>query len=132
MATNLPSLRWRVTSGTSLLLLLVFAMTLLGVEAMNSLSDAVRGELVTLRERNVLAQAITHDAVTAIRAGDALASHPDSIYQARIDSSFASLATAHRAYELFELTPAERRVADHVATLAKELRGDVGGRRATE
>ena len=53
---NLPSLRWRVTSGTTLLLLLVFGMTLVGVSAMNSLSDAVGGELVMLRERNVLAQ----------------------------------------------------------------------------
>ena len=118
---NLPSLRWRVTSGTALLLLLVFGMTLVGVSAMNSLSDAVGGELVMLRERNVLAQAITHDAVTAIRAGDALALHADTIAQARLDSSFASLAMSRRSYELFQLTAAERRVADRVAALAKSL-----------
>ena len=118
---NLPSLRWRVTSGTTLLLLLVFGMTLVGVSAMNSLSDAVGGELVTLRERNVLAQTITHNAVTAIRAGDALALHADSTAQSRLDSSFASLAAARRSYELFQLTAAERRVADRVAALAKEL-----------
>ena len=53
-----------------MLLLLVFGMTFLGVSAMNSLSDAVRAELVTLRERNVLAQTITHDVVTAVRTGD--------------------------------------------------------------
>ncbi len=118
---NLPSLRWRVTSGTTLLLLLVFGMTLVGVSAMNSLSDAVGGELVMLRERNVLAQAITHDAVTAIRAGDALALHADTAAQGRLDSSFASLAMSRRSYELFQLTAAERRVADRVAALAKEL-----------
>ena len=71
--TDLPSLRSRVTTGTTLLLLLVFGMTFLGVSAMNSLSDAVQAELVTLRERNVLAQTITHDVVTAVRAGDDLA-----------------------------------------------------------
>ena len=98
---NLPSLRWRVTSGTTLLLLLVFGMTLVGVSAMNSLSDAVGGELVMLRERNVLAQAITHDAVTAIRAGDALALRADTVTQSRLDSSFASLAMSRRSYELF-------------------------------
>src|ERR1700759_5711728 len=74
---DLPSLRSRVTTGTILLLLLVFGMTLLGVNAINSLSAAVRAEMVTLRERNVLAQAITHDVVTAVRAGDAVALHPD-------------------------------------------------------
>ena len=118
---NLPSLRWRVTSGTTLLLLLVFGMTLVGVSAMNSLSDAVAGELVMLRERNVLAQAITHDAVTAIRAGDALALRADTAAQAQLDSSLASLATWRRSYELFQLTAGERRVADRVAALAREL-----------
>jgi methyl-accepting chemotaxis protein len=119
--TNLPSLRWRVTSGTAGLLVLVFAMTLLGVTAMNSLSDAVRDELVVLRERNVLAQAITHDAVIAIRAGDALAARPDSMLQRRLDSSFALLASARRSYQLFQLSDAERSVVDRVASLSREL-----------
>jgi methyl-accepting chemotaxis protein len=119
--TNLPSLRWRVTSGTAGLLVLVFAMTLLGVTAMNSLSDAVRDELVVLRERNVLAQAITHDAVIAIRAGDALAARPDSTLQRRLDSSFVLLASARRSYQLFQLSDAERGVVDRVASLSREL-----------
>ena len=51
---DLPSLRSRVTAGTTLLLLLVFFMMVVAVKAMNSLNDAVRDELVTLRERNVL------------------------------------------------------------------------------
>ena len=71
-----------------LLLVLVFVMTLLGINSMNSLSDAVRDELAVLRERNVLAQAITHDAIVAIRTGDALAIRPDTLQQARLDSSF--------------------------------------------
>jgi methyl-accepting chemotaxis protein len=118
---NLPSLRWRVTSGTTLLLLLVFGMTLVGVSAMNSLSDAVGGELVVVRERNVLAQTITHSAVTAIRAGDALAQRPDSAAQSHLDSSFISLAAARRSYEVFELTLAERRVSDRVGVLTQQL-----------
>jgi methyl-accepting chemotaxis protein len=119
--SGLPSLRRRVTSGTAILLVLVFAMTILGVSAMNSLGEAVRRELTLLRERNVLAQAITHDAVTAIRTGDALAQHPDSLLQARLDSSFATLAAARRAYEIYQLSDAERRVADRVASLSHDL-----------
>src|SRR5512135_3697704 len=119
--TDLPSLRSRVTAGTTLLLLLVFAMTLLGVSAMNSLGDAVQSELLTLRERNVLAQTITHEVVTAVRTGDILAQHPDSAYQARLDSSFAVLGAAGQFYERFDLTPPERQVVDRVTAFAREL-----------
>ena len=58
--TDLPSLRSRVTAGTTLLLLLVFAMTLLGVSAMNSLDEAVQEELDVLRERTMLVQDLRH------------------------------------------------------------------------
>lgn len=119
--TDLPSLRSQVTLGTTALLLLVFAMTLLGVSAMNSLGDAVQTELVTLRERNVLAQTITHDVVTAVRAGDVLAQHPDSLYQARLDSSFVGLGAAGQSYQRFDLTLAERQVVDRVTSFAREL-----------
>src|SRR5579862_3492128 len=126
--SDLPSLRRRIAIGTALLLLLVFVMTLLGDWAMTTQSDAVRDELVTLRERNVLAQTITHDVVTAVRAGDVLAVHPDTTYQARLDSSFASLGSASQSYQQFQLTPAERRVVDHVAAYARELeRSSPGG-----
>jgi len=119
--TDLPSLRSRVTTGTTLLLLLVFGMTFLGVSAMNSLSDAVQAELVTLRERNVLAQTITHDVVTAVRTGDDLAQHPDSLLQTRLDSTFAALGAADQSYQRFDLTPAERRVVDRVNAFGREL-----------
>ena len=119
--TDLPSLRSRVTTGTTVLLVLVFGMTFLGVSAMNSLSDAVQTELVTLRERNVLAQTITHDVVTAVRTGDDLAQRPDSAQQARLDSSFAALGAADQSYLRFDLTAAERRVVDRVTLFALEL-----------
>ncbi len=119
--TDLPSLQRRITIGTSLLLLLVFVMTWLGVSAMNSLGDSVRDELVTLRERNILAQSITHDVVTAVRAGDVLALRPDSAYRTRLDSSFSALTSASRTYAEFDLTPAEHRVVDRVTSLAHEL-----------
>jgi methyl-accepting chemotaxis protein len=119
--TDLPSLRSRVTTGTTVLLLLVFGMTFLGVSAMNSLSDAVQAELVTLRERNVLAQTITHDVVTAVRTGDDLAQRPDSVRQTRLDSAFAALAAGDQSYRRFDLTPPERRVVDRVTSFAGEL-----------
>jgi len=127
--TDLPSLRRRITIGTTLLLLLVFAMTLLGGWAMSSLSDAVRDELATLRDRNALAQSITHDVVTAVRAGDVLALRPgDSVHQARLDSAFAALGAASAAYQRFELTSAERLVFDRVSMFAHELeRRSAGG-----
>jgi methyl-accepting chemotaxis protein len=118
---DLRSLRTRVTTGTGLLLLLVFFMTLLGVKAINAFSEAVGREMVTLRERNVLAQTITHDVVSAVRSGDVLALHADSIYQERLDSSFSTLRVANAAYQQFELTTPERRVADRISSFATEL-----------
>jgi methyl-accepting chemotaxis protein len=110
-----------VTTGTTLLLLLVFFMMVVGVRAMNSLGDAVRNELVTLRERNLLAQSITHDVVTAVRAGDVLAAHPDSAQQGRLDSAFTELATATSSYRQFDLSAAERQVVARVAAEAASL-----------
>jgi methyl-accepting chemotaxis protein len=115
------SIRRRVAVGTTLLLILVFGMTYLGVAAMNSLSDAIRGELVTLRERNVLAQSITHEAVSAIRAGDVLALHADSVNQMRLDSAFARLAAATTSYDQLPLSTTEMHVAQRVSAFAKEL-----------
>ncbi len=120
--TDLRSLRSRVTTGTTLLLLLVFFMMVVGVRAMNSLSDAVRDELVTLRERNLLAQSITHDVVTAVRAGDVLAAHADSAGQARLDSAFVDLANVTGSYQQLDLSPAERQVVARVTADAKALR----------
>ncbi|MGH7523323.1 MAG: methyl-accepting chemotaxis protein [Gemmatimonadales bacterium] len=119
--TDLPSLRSRVTTGTTVLLLLVFSMTFLGVSAMNSLSDAVQAELVTLRERNVLAQTITHDVVTAVRTGDDLAAHQDSAAQQKLDGAFQALDAADQSYRRFDLTAAERGVVDRVTAFAREL-----------
>ena len=118
---DLPSLRSRVTAGTALLLLLVFAMTLLGVSAVNSLDTAVRDELVTVRERTVLAQTITREVVTAIRDGDALSVRPDSAQQVELDSAFAAVRSATLAYTQSELTPAELRSVTRVGALASEL-----------
>ncbi|HEY4320258.1 MAG TPA: methyl-accepting chemotaxis protein [Gemmatimonadales bacterium] len=118
---DLRSLRSRVTTGTIFLLLLVFFMTLLGVKAMTAFGDAVRREMVTLRERNVLAQTITHDVVSAVRSGDILAVHPDSVYQARLDSSLLALRIANGAYQQFELSAPEKRVTDRITTLAADL-----------
>ncbi|HEY3933361.1 MAG TPA: methyl-accepting chemotaxis protein [Gemmatimonadales bacterium] len=126
--TDLRSLRSRVTAGTVLLLLLVFAMTFLSVSAMDSLGDAVRDELAALRQRDVLAQSITHDVVAAVRAGDVLAMHPDSLAQRRLDSVFASLRITSRSYQQFDLTPTERSVVGRIGNLAQTLeRGSPGG-----
>jgi methyl-accepting chemotaxis protein len=130
---DLPSLRSRVTAGTALLLLLVLAMTLLGVSAVNSLDTAVQEELVTVRERTVLAQTITRDVVTAIRNGDALAAMPDSAKQGDLDSAFAAIRAVTLSYSQSDLTPAERRAVDRIGALATELaRRSPGGAAAAE
>ena len=130
---DLPSLRSRVTAGTALLLLLVFAMTLLGVSAVNFLDDAIREELVTVRERTVLAQTITRDVVTAIRDGDALALAPDSARQLELDSAFAAIRLVTQTYDQSKLTGAERRAVARVSALALELaRRSPGGAAAAE
>lgn len=129
---DLPSLRSRVTAGTALLLLLVFAMTLLGVSAVNSLDSAVGEELVTVRERTVLAQTITREVVTAIRDGDALSVRPDSAQQLELDSAFVAIRAATLAYTQSELTPPELRSVTRVGALATELaRRSPGGEVAT-
>ncbi|MES2123647.1 MAG: methyl-accepting chemotaxis protein, partial [Gemmatimonadota bacterium] len=130
---ELPSLRSRVTAGTSLLLLLVFAMTLLGVSAVDSLDNAVRAELTTVRERTVLAQSITRSVVTAVRDGDALALRPDSVQQLELDSAFAAITSATLVYGQSDLTPAESRVVSRIDELSAELkRRSPGGAAASE
>ena len=131
--SDLPSLRNRVTLGTILLLLLVFAMTLMGVAAINSLDEAVQGELVTLRERTVLAQAMTRDAVGAVRAGDAIAASSDSAGRTQLDSFFVALQDSRTVYGGFDLTSEERRVVDRVTVLAAVLDSvSPGGPRAND
>ncbi len=125
--TDLPSLRSRVIYGTALLLLLVFAMTMLGVNAMNSLDDAVQVELATLRERTGLAQAITRDVVGVIREQDRVdASGADTVgATSALDSVFATLrqSTAEYAKSL-ELTDQERDALGRVTGLVTQLERD--------
>lgn len=120
--TDLPSLRSRVTAGTTLLLLLVFFMMVVSVRAMNSLTDAVRDELVTLRQRNALNQVLIHDVEIAVRAGDALAVRADSGEQRHLDSAFTAFESDASRYRTFDLSAAERSVLSRVTTDATELR----------
>ena len=127
--TELQSLRSRVTAGTALLLLLVFAMTLLGVGAMNSLDDAVQAELATVRERTGLAQAITRDVITVVRESDRALGAPDSARATRIDSALVALRQSTTAYaQSIAFTPAEEqsvgRVTRMVTVLDRRLRAD--------
>lgn len=105
-----PSLLSRVTAGTALLLLLVFGMTLLGVNAIRAFDAAVQQELGTLRERTALAQAVTSDVITAVRLGDRLALAPDDpAVRAAADSALAALDLSTRGYaEVLRLTAEER------------------------
>lgn len=113
--TDLPPLSSRVIAGTSLLLLLVFAMTLLGVSAMNALDEAVQAELATLRERTGLAQAITRDAVVAIRVGE-------SSEQVVRDSIFDALRQSTTAYaQSTKLSDNEQLAIGRVARLVSSL-----------
>lgn len=106
-------------------------MTLLGVSAVNFLDAAVREELITVRERTVLAQTITREVVTAIRDGDALSVRPDSGRQLELDSAFVAIRAATQAYTQFELTPAELRAVSKVSALADELARRSSGGSAT-
>jgi methyl-accepting chemotaxis protein len=119
--TDLPSVRSRVTAGTTLLLLLVFAMTLLGVSAMNSLDQAVQEELDAMRERSMLAQELTRHVVAAVRAADALAIRPDSLGRFALDSAVAGIRAANRSYGDLDLSGTERRTSQRVMALARSL-----------
>lgn len=105
-----PSLLSRVTAGTALLLLLVFGMTLLGVNAISAFDAAVQQELGTLRERTALAQAVTSNVITAVRVGDRLALTPDDpAVRAAADSAFTALDLSTSAYaDVLRLTAEER------------------------
>jgi methyl-accepting chemotaxis protein len=93
------SLRSRVIAGTALLLLLVFVMTQLGVNAVISLDEAVQQELATLRERDLLAQSITREAVATIRAANAdQRQGPDADHRA-LDAAVRALRSATTAYQ---------------------------------
>ncbi len=119
---DLPSLRNRVIGGTTLLLLLVFVMTLTGVRAIRSLDDAVQQELATLRERTRLAQAIIQGAVGAVRAVDVLGASPDGVDSRSLDSALTEVRDAELAYSRLDLLPEEQRATQRVRALARELR----------
>ncbi len=120
--TDLPSVRSRVTAGTTLLLLLVFAMTLLGVSAMNSLDSAVQEELDVMRERTMLAQEFTRQVVAAVRAADAMTLRPDSLDLLALDSAMVGIRVANRSYGELDLSPMERRTSQRLMVLARSLR----------
>ena len=119
---DLPSLRNRVIGGTTLLLLLVFVMTLTGVRAIKSLDESVQHELRTLRERTTLAQAITQGVVGAVRIGDRLAASPTEGDHAALDSALIAVRDAEAAYSAYDLLPDEQRVVQRVRVLTRELR----------
>lgn len=125
--TDLPSLRSRVTAGTTLLLLLVFAMTLLGVTAMTSLDEAVQEELDALRERSMLVQNLTRSVVEAVRAADALAIRPDSLDRVALDTALVDIRAASNSYGELDLTPAERQTSQRVMAFARMLHARSSG-----
>ena len=127
--TDLPSLRSRVTTGTTLLLLLVFAMTLLGVSGMNSLDEAVQEELDTLRERTMLVQDLTRNVVAAVRAADALSIRSDSLDRLAFDTAYVGIRNASTGYGRLDLSPTERRTAQQVMALARTLHTATTGER---
>lgn len=120
--TDLPSLRSRVIAGTALLLLLVFAMTLLGVSAMKSLDEAVQVELAVLRERTGLAQAITRDVIGVIREQDqAELAGPDAD-RAALDRAIVALRQSTASYaRSIELTDAERLAVGRLGGLVTRI-----------
>jgi methyl-accepting chemotaxis protein len=120
--TDLPALSNRVIAGTTLLLLLVFAMTLLGVGAMNSLDDAVQAELAMLQERTGLAQDITRDVIAVIRDGDRVRTAIDSAATARLDSTFEALRQSTISYaQSSALSDEEQRAIGRVSRLVTLL-----------
>lgn len=120
--TDLPSLRSRVIAGTALLLLLVFAMTLLGVSAMKSLDEAVQVELAVLRERTGLAQAITRDVIGVIREQDQLDVAGAEADRAAVERALATLRQSTTAYaQSLELTEQERQALGRVNGLVTRV-----------
>lgn len=125
--SDLPSLRSRVIAGTALLLLLVFAMTLLGVAAMNSLDRSVQEEVATLRERTVLTQAITRDAIGALRVVDRIG---DSVItdepRRQLDSALVAIRQSTGAYaQALELSDGEQAALARVTGLVTRLERQV-------
>lgn len=118
------SLRSRVVAGTALLLLLVFVMTQLGVNAVISLDQAVQHELTTSRERGLLSQSVTRGVIAAIRASDRY-QYADSLTTPRaLDSIVAAVQSATGSYaQAIDLTAEERATLTRIDGLAAALRG---------
>ncbi len=120
---DLPSLRSRVTAGTALLILLVFAATLLGVTAMRSLDVSVQTELTALRERTVLSQAVTRHVVAAMQAG--IINSDSADHSGRHALTVDSLRESLRDYrQSLLLSDAETEALDRMEALATDLAGD--------
>lgn len=123
---DLPSLRSRVTAGTALLILLVFAATLLGVTAMRSLDISVQTELTALRERTVLSQAVTRNVVALMQAGSDEAGADPALQRAGREAAVASLRESLADYrQSLLLSDDEIRSLDEMDRIAAGL--DAGG-----
>ncbi len=115
-----PSLRRRVITGTTLLLCLTLLMTGWGVATVRRLEVAFQAELATLRERGMLAQTLTRDAIRMAQVG----SLPREAAARTLDSTAASMRSALATYQTLELSAPERQVVDRIAERTTRLDHD--------
>jgi methyl-accepting chemotaxis protein len=129
--TEQQPLRNRVTAGTVLLLLLVFAMTLTGVNVTNTLERAMQEEFEILRGRNVLTQGMTQSATAAVQHVNRLSAGDTTAVRDGIRSIRLSLIAATASYrELGSLTDAENESLSIIRSTALRLEDQVADRSA--
>ncbi len=118
-----PSLRRRVITGTTLLLCLILLMTGWGVATVRRLESAFQAELATVRERGVLAQGLTREAIRMSQAGVL----PREAAVGTLDSAAIGMRATLTTYQALDLSAPERqvieRVSEQVTQLDRDLRG---------
>jgi len=114
--TFLRSLRQRVLAGMVLLIALVFAIALLGVNSIRALDSSVKQELSVLLESTDLGNGLVSSVASEIRSAEQYLVRPDQQLRATtIEEGDSAYAYQRRYRALSSLTTADRYIVNKIA-----------------
>jgi hypothetical protein len=118
----LRSLRSRVLGGMAILIILVFAIALVGVRAIHSLDRSVNQELSLILESTDLSNGLIASLSSEIRSAEQYVVRPSEIFRRRFMDDGDSAYTYQRRYRTLEaLTTSDRYIVNKIASNQAEL-----------
>ena len=121
------SLRSRVIAGMVLLITLVFAIALLGVDSIRSLDNSVDYEVSLLLESTDLGNGLVTSVATEIRSAEQYLVRPDiRLRAATIEDGDSAYALQRRYRTLASLTTSDRYIVNKIAANQAQIEVDYG------